>query len=56
VCVFEARRGWPGHSDADVFGEIDELRWTGPTKGFAKLCEQLGAPQLADRATRLADL
>lgn len=43
-------------TDADVFGEIDELRWTGPTKGFGKMCDQLGAPQLADRATRLAGL
>jgi 5'-3' exonuclease len=43
-------------TDADVFGEIDELRWRGPTAGFKAFCERLGAPELADRATRLAGL
>jgi 5'-3' exonuclease len=39
--------------DADV-GTVDDWRWTGPTPGFAELCEQLGDPRLADRARELA--
>ena len=35
-------------------GAVDEWRWTGPTGGFRELAERLGAPQLADRADRLA--
>ncbi|MCK5406722.1 MAG: flap endonuclease [Candidatus Krumholzibacteria bacterium] len=41
-------------SDADVFSEVDELRWSGPTQDFTALCERLGAPDLADKAARLA--
>jgi len=41
-------------TDADMFGDIDALKWNGPTGEFAPLCEQLGAPELAERATRLA--
>ena len=40
-------------TDANVFDTIDELRWRGPTKRFASLCEHLGAPELAQRAQRL---
>jgi len=41
-------------TSAEVFTEVDELRWCGPTSGFAPLCEQLGAPDLAERIARLA--
>jgi 5'-3' exonuclease len=40
--------------DADV-GTVDDWRWTGPTPGFAELCEQLGDPRLAERARKLAE-
>ena len=35
-------------------GSVDDWQWKGPTKGFAALAERLGAPQLAERAQRLA--
>ena len=35
-------------------GTVDEWRWQGPTAGFRALAEQMGAPQLADRAEKLA--
>ncbi len=41
-------------TDAEVFAEIEELRWCGPTFCFASLCERLGAPELAERAARIA--
>lgn len=40
-------------TDLDV-GRVDEWYWKGPTPGFRALVEGLGAPQLADRAERLA--
>ncbi len=40
-------------TDAEVFDDIDELEWRGPTEDFAPLCEQLGAPELAKKAARL---
>jgi 5'-3' exonuclease len=42
--------------DAPVSDSVDELLWTGPADpaAFATLCEKLGAPGLADRATKLA--
>jgi 5'-3' exonuclease len=43
-------------TDAPVSETVDELRWTGPpdAAAFAGLCEQLGAPRLAERAASLA--
>ena len=35
-------------------GEVDEWRWTGPTAEFAAVSEEIGNPQLAERAARLA--
>ncbi|MEY2445390.1 MAG: 5-3 exonuclease [Ilumatobacteraceae bacterium] len=35
-------------------GRVDDWRWTGPTDGFVAFAERLGAPQLVERATRLA--
>jgi 5'-3' exonuclease len=43
-------------TDAPISESVDELRWTGPPDptAFDQLCEVLGAPRLAERATRLA--
>jgi len=35
-------------------GEVDDWQWHGPTAEFFALCEELGSPQLAKRATTLA--
>ncbi len=35
-------------------GTVDQWRWRGPTPGFRAVAEGIGAPQLADRAERLA--
>jgi 5'-3' exonuclease len=40
-------------TDIDV-GTVDDWAWTGPTDEFVTVCEQLGAPGLAKRATALA--
>jgi 5'-3' exonuclease len=37
-------------------GEVAEWRWTGPTADLREIMEDLGAPELADRAERLASL
>jgi 5'-3' exonuclease len=37
-------------SDASLFGSVDELRWRGPTDGFANEVEQLGDPRLLARS------
>ena len=34
---------------APLFDGVEELRWHGPTPGFAALCERLGAQTLAER-------
>lgn len=36
--------------DAPVFGDVEELRWTGPREGFADLCERIDAEALYKRA------
>jgi len=41
-------------TDVEV-GTVDEWRWIGPTEGFAAIAARLGAPQLAERAKRLAE-
>ncbi len=42
--------------DAGVaVGAVDDWRWTGPTDGYAQMCERLGAPALIERAAKLAD-
>lgn len=42
-------------TDAQVFGDVDELRWRGPTDGFAAVCDHLGVPDLTARALALAE-
>jgi len=41
-------------TDAQLFGDIEELRWRGPTPGFPAAVARLGEPQLAARAGRIA--
>lgn len=41
--------------DAPVSGSVSELRWVGPTAGFGALCDDIGAADLAKRASALAD-
>jgi 5'-3' exonuclease len=36
-------------TDAEVFDDVDELAWRGPTAEFAGLCESWGVRALADR-------
>jgi 5'-3' exonuclease len=40
--------------DRDVpVGTVDDWRWTGPTDAFPDVCERLGVPALANRASAL---
>ncbi|MFC5498560.1 5'-3' exonuclease H3TH domain-containing protein [Caenimonas terrae] len=36
-------------TDADLFGDVEELRWAGPTKSFAAWTERVEAPKLLER-------
>jgi 5'-3' exonuclease len=40
-------------TNADV-GSVDDLRWTHPRPGFTELCERIDAPELPERARRVA--
>jgi 5'-3' exonuclease len=42
-------------SDANVLGDVDELRWVGPERELVELTEQIGGLGLAERAVRLAE-
>ncbi len=37
-------------TDAALFGDVDELRWKGPTKGFDETAQRLGDDRLLDRS------
>ncbi|HET6350313.1 MAG TPA: 5'-3' exonuclease H3TH domain-containing protein [Candidatus Krumholzibacteria bacterium] len=39
---------------ANVFEDVEELRWRGPAPDFARTCEYLNAPELLELALRLA--
>lgn len=41
-------------TDADLFADVDSLRWQGPTSAFALLAQKLGDPRLSARADQLA--
>ncbi len=41
-------------TDGSPFAAVDDLRWRGPTPAFEKLAADIDAPQLWERATRLA--
>ena len=40
-------------TDAPLFGDVDELRWRGPTGAFAACAERLGDARLLDRCLAL---
>ena len=40
--------------DRSLLASVDELRWQGPQPEFGVLCEEMGSPQLAQRAADLA--
>jgi 5'-3' exonuclease len=42
-------------TEAPVFAQVEEIRWAGPTEGFAKWTERLGAPKLLARARAAAE-
>lgn len=42
-------------TDAKLFNDVDELRWRGPTAGFAELTSKIGEPRLLDRANAAAE-
>ena len=42
-------------ASAEVIGSVDELRWRGPTPGFAGMAERLGDRRLLERARAAAD-
>jgi 5'-3' exonuclease len=37
-------------TDAPLFGDVDELRWRGPTDGFPAWTERMRAPRLLERS------
>jgi 5'-3' exonuclease len=41
-------------TDIPLFKSVEELRWTGPTKGFKSLAEKMGDSWLAERVDKLA--
>ena len=40
--------------DAPLFSSVDELRWNGPEASFQSVADDLGSPELAERARQLA--
>lgn len=43
-------------TDAALFGNVDELLWTGPTDAFAGWANRLGAPRLLERSLQAQDV
>jgi 5'-3' exonuclease len=41
-------------TDANLFADVNELEWGGPTARFPALCERLDAPDLVARAANVA--
>lgn len=39
-------------TDAPLFGEVDELRWRGPTPAFPEYAERIGAARLLERSLK----
>jgi 5'-3' exonuclease len=39
-------------TDAQLFGDVEELRWRGPTTAFAAWTQRIGAPKLMERCAR----
>ena len=42
-------------TDAPLFRDVDEMRWTGATDSFPSVAEKLGDPRLAARVSTIAD-
>jgi len=40
-------------TDADLFGDVDELEWRGPPEGFAGWTERIGEGRLLERARKV---
>ncbi|MBV8245191.1 MAG: flap endonuclease [Candidatus Eremiobacteraeota bacterium] len=43
-------------TDAELFDDVDELRWRGPTREFAAVCDHLGIADVASRAAKASEL
>jgi 5'-3' exonuclease len=43
-------------TDAPLFANVDELRWTGPTASFTAVTEKIGDARLAARVRKLHDM
>jgi 5'-3' exonuclease len=43
-------------TDANLFADIAELEWAGPTAAFAAYCKKIGTPGLVDRAENALSL
>ncbi len=41
-------------TDAPLFRDVDELRWSGPTEAFPAMVERLGDPRLLERCGKVA--
>jgi hypothetical protein len=41
-------------TDAALFSDVDQLRWHGPTPGFAELTAKIGEARLLARASAVA--
>jgi 5'-3' exonuclease len=41
-------------TDAELFADVDELEWRGPTEAFAECVRQLGDPRLLERSQKAA--
>jgi 5'-3' exonuclease len=42
-------------TDAPLYAKVEDIRWQGPTSGFAEWTERLGAPKLLARAQAAAE-
>jgi 5'-3' exonuclease len=40
--------------DRSVLGDVEDLRWTGPTAAFAEVCQRIDGRSLASQAARVA--
>jgi 5'-3' exonuclease len=41
-------------TDAPLFGDVDELRWRGPTNGFTEFAQRIGDARVLERSLRAA--
>jgi len=43
-------------TNADLFRDVDDLRWRGPSSSFAEYAERIGSSALVDRAATALDV